>query len=475
MPHTLRGYLDQLGERLLRVKDEIDPVHQLAVLCSEASGPVLFENLKGYPGWSACDILVKDRVSQALAFGTEPEHVVSFLAERMARGPGKTTVVPRGPVQEVILRGAEADLTKLPIPIHSYGDAGRYLGSGMVITKDPETGICNEAYLRAQLKGPRKFGFSMAQRHNYAHYAKWRTRKEPMPMAFVIGMHPAYEVIANYSGPHPDFDELQLGAGVLGETLEMVRAQTVDLNVPAHAEVVIEGTVPPEEREIEGPFGEFTGYTSGFAKPAPVFHVSAITMRRNPIFRHMQATIFTDHQPLEAVPLEAFYYKRLQETHGGTEIHDIHVAPWASRFVLIVKMTPRSEGHARDVGLSALSGSNYSVKIAIVVDEDVDIYDGRDVLWAISTRVDPARDVIVLPHERLSSLDLSIATFMPELTEKYGHSRIRVGGKMVIDATKPPLWRAQEREVFKRIQPMGAEDASLARLRQLVKQPRSPR
>ena len=323
------------------------------------------------------------------------------------RVPGGSKLVPDGPCKEVKLIGDDADITKLPIPIHSEGDAGRYLGSGVTITNDPDTGVRNEAIIRALVRGPREMGFWMAARHNWAHYMKYQERGQPMPMAYAIGMHPGYEILANFSGRHEGCDELEMGAGVLGETLEMVKCETIDLEVPAQAEIVIEGVVPPDVREPEGPFGEFTGYSKGAEGPAPVLEVTGITHRRDPIFRHMQATVFTDHQPLVSVPMEASLYRRLSEVHGRTEVHDVYIPPWVTMFTVFVQMTPRWDGQARDVLLGALSSPYLHPKIVIAVDEDVDIYDPRELFWAISTRVNPERDVIMIPHERIHPLDIS--------------------------------------------------------------------
>ena len=313
MPHTLRSFLETIDNRILHIRDEVDPVRQIGYLCSESKHPLLFHKLQGFDGWRLTDILIKDRRGQAKALGLEKQNeVCPYLAKQMSKGAGESVLVESGPVKEVKLLGDEADIRKLPIPIHSHGDAGRYLGSGITITRDPETGIRNESILRVQLTDdPHKAPFWMAARHNYQHYLKYVERNEPMPMAFAIGLHPVYEIMANWSGIHKDFDELEYAAGVLGETVEMVKCETIDLEVPAHAEVIIEGTVDPTERMMEGPFGEFTNFGFGAEGPAPVFTTTAITHRKDPIFRHMQATWFTDHQPLITLPMEATYYNRL--------------------------------------------------------------------------------------------------------------------------------------------------------------------
>jgi UbiD family decarboxylase len=313
---------------------------------------------------------------------------------------------------------------------------------------------------------PQKATFWMAARHNYAHYMKYVAKDEPMPMAFAIGLHPVYEIMSNWSGKHEDFDELEYGAGILGEDIEMIMADTIDLEVPAHAEVVIEGLVHPHDRAPEGPFGEFTTFGAGAEGPAPVFEITGITHRKDPIFRHMQATWFTDHQPLITLPMEATYYNRLKETHGNTNILDIFVPPWASQFMMIIQMEAKWDGQVRDTLLSALTGPNLHVKIAIAVDEDVDIYNAEEVLWAIACRCDPATMTHMFSGSRLHPLDISI----PQVRDDY--TVMRIGGKLAIDATKPATWRGEERKKFDRVRPMGKNDKSLDELLKEVRMKR---
>ena len=466
MPATLRTFLEDLGERLIDIYEEVDPIHQVGVLASESRHPFLLHNLKGFPGWRLCDRLMVDRETQALALSVPADKVVAHLAQRMFKhGPGRSVLVPDGPCKEVKRIGRDADVTQLPIPIHSIGDAGRYIGSGVTITKDPDTGVRNEAMIRAMVKEPRRLPFWMAARHNWAHYLKYQERGEPMPMAYAIGLHPAYETMVNYSGQHDTWDELELGAGVLGETLELVQCETIDLEVPAHAEIVIEGIVRPQVREREGPFGEFTGYRQGAEGPAPVWEITAITHRRDPIFRHIQATVFTDHQMLVSLPMEATLYNRLRDVHGFSDVHEVYIPPWVTMFIVFIQMTPRWDGQARDVLLAALSSPNLHPKIVIAVDQDVDVHDPKDVFWAISTRVNPERDIILIPHERIHPLDISASRVSEEEV-----TVMRVGGKMAIDATKPPLWRKKAREAFERVQPSGAGDPALESILTVLRQ-----
>lgn len=447
MAQELRSFLAAISADILRITKEVDPATQVGTLCSQSEGPILFENVKGYPGWRICDRLVSSRKFQALALGTTPDKVVPELARRISLGPGEKRIVKDGPVKEVIHLGEDVNLLRLPICKHSEGDAGLYIGGGIHVTRDPQTGVQNEAMLRTQIKGPTKCGFLMARRHNWAHYQKYEARGEPMPMAVVLGVHPAYEIAANYSGFHDIYDEFELGASLVGEPLELVKCETCDLYVPAHAEIVIEGEVPPHVREKEGPFGEFQLYM-GKGGMHPVWEVKAITRRKDAIYRHLNATAFTDHQALGGLPNEAEVFNNVRRVYGRTEVHDVFSPPWA-RFTAIVQMTPRYEGHAKAVLLAALA-FNIHQKEVIVVDEDVNIYDPRELFWAISTRVNPAKDVLIISGTRGHLLDPSAPEFLPEVEDQEPFN-----GILGIDATRPSPLKPAQRAKFDRARPAG--------------------
>jgi 2,5-furandicarboxylate decarboxylase 1 len=451
MPKDLRSYLDDVKDVRLDVHREVDPLTNVGALCDQAEWPIVFEKLAGFPGWRLVDRLVSRRELQARILGCEPHQVVQTIARAMQRiGTGSVTVVPRGPVQEIVKTGDQADLTTLPVAIHSEADAGRYIGAGICMTRDPDSRVRNLAFLRHQLKGPRRTGFLVVPRHTWRHHKKYESQGERMPMAVVIGVHPAYEIAACYTGKL-DEDELDFATILLDEPVELVRCATIDMEVPAHAEIVIEGHVLPGVREDEGPFGEVTNYMAGQGDN-PVFEVSAITMRRDAMYRHIQATRFTDHQVLGALPVEAGLYNRVRETAGGIDVHDVACPAWCSRYVVIVKLTPRFDGEARAALMAALSSPYLYPKIAIAVDEDVDIHDARDVMWALGTRVNPETDVTVVPGMRAHLLDIA----SPELSPPGSPAWQRVGGKMMIDATKPATWRTKEREQFRRVHPRGS-------------------
>jgi 2,5-furandicarboxylate decarboxylase 1 len=456
MASDLRTYLADLKGELLRVDKPVDPLTELGALCSESDRPLLFSQIKGYPGWRICDILAKTRTAQAVILGTTPDQVLPELTTRLAHGPRPWKVVADGPVREIIWRGDDADLLRLPVAVHTIGDAAPYIGGGMAVTKDPDTGIQNVAFLRVQCSNGRRAPFSMAPRHNYEHYRKYEAQGQPMPMAMVIGHHPAYEIAANYSGRY-GVDEFELAGSLLGETVEMVPCETIDLHVPAHAEIVIEGLVPPHVRENEGPFGEFQGYKSDGVRPKEVWEITAITMRREAVYRHLQATVATDHQRLVALPMEAGIFERVRDVGGRIDLHQVNVPPWAGNFLVVLQLTPQAEGQAKDALMAALSSSYLHPKIAVAVDDDVDPFDAQDVFWSLATRVNPSQDVFIIDGTNGHRLDMSLP-----VVNSPGKPFRRRGSKMGIDATKPSLYRPEQRDEFERALPMGSGRVRLA-------------
>ncbi len=457
MSQDLRSYLSMVEEKglLSRVKKEVDPLTQMGTLFSETEKPLIFDNVKGFPGWRVCGELLTNRDCQAAMLGVSKENIIKEIARLIAEGPLKCKKVSTGPVKEKILLGKDADLNKIPFVIHSEKDAGRYLGGGINITKNPDTGILNGAVLRMQIKGPQRTGILIAPRHTWADYMKYEERNEPMPMAVAIGQHPLIDLAACYCGAY-ELDEFELAGRFLGESVEMVKCETIDLEVPATAEIVIEGTVPPKLREEEGPFGEFQLYYSPEVWMNPVFNVTAITMRKDAIYRQWQATRFGEHQAPGAILKSANLYERIKVVEGGIDIKDIDMPIWGAGFLVLMSIVPRYEGQVKTVILAALSGSFNEPSTVIVVDDDVDIRDPRDVFWALTTRVNPTVDVVTLDNIRCNSLDN-----IKPMVSRPGEGHQRVGGKWGVDATKPSASRPKERETFQKANPMGMGKISL--------------
>jgi len=244
-------------------------------------------------------------------------------------------------------------------------------------------------------------------------------------------------------------DELEVASRLLGEPVELVKCETIDVEVPAHAEIVIEGLVKAGAREEEGPFGEFQCYSAGEGLNQ-VFEVTAITMRSDAIYRNIQATEFTEHQRLNMIPVEADIYNRIH-TLPGLELHDVFIPPWGSQWLVIIQLTAEYEGQVNEALMASLSSSYLHPKITIAVDRDVDLENPAEILWAVSTRVNPERDILTTSGNRIHPMDISC----PQLAPPGEKTWQRTGGKMGINATKPSLFQKKERDKFTRCRPMG--------------------
>lgn len=284
---------------------------------------------------------------------------------------------------------------------------------------------------------------------------KWDTRNEPCPIAIAIGHHGAYYLAANWTMSY-GVDELELAGTLLGEPVEMVRCKTIDLEAPAHAEIVIEGLIQPNVREIEGPFAEHTGYARAGSGNNPFLMVTAITMRHDAIYYALQGgRPVSESQILDGMPMEVVLFDRLKDVGSYVDLKDVVALPCAGgSHILVVKMTPNLDGQARLVLMSALATQYIHTKIAIAVDDDVDPHSEKDLIWAISTRVNPQRDVFIVPDVLGHPLDASL-----ELVTPVGYAPgVRVGSKMGIDATKPPTRLKEQRDHFTRAMPRGLHE-----------------
>ncbi len=280
-------------------------------------------------------------------------------------------------------------------------------------------------------------------------------------MALVIGHHPAWEVAAASSLHHPGCGELDYVGSLLGEEAAFVKCETIDVDVPADAEIVIEGEVPPGVAEDEGPFGNYLGTyaSSPLAKAGvqkgPVFRVKCITMRKNAIFRHLQSTVWTDHQRLCMLPIEASLYTALTEM--GIDVHDVYMPSWGGCSFIALQMTPHFPGQARDALLKAVTGENTTIgfmhQMAVAVNRDVNIYDARDLIWAMTIRTNWARDSLILSGTRCSPL-------MPA-ADKIPGVPFRVGSKVIVDATHLPARDETEKWEYDRVWPMGKDTVQL--------------
>ena len=239
---SLRGYLETNADIVTRITKPVR-IDDIGALSAQSDQPILFENIVEKPGFRLCDILVKNRRSQARALGVAPKDFIKTLAYRLRQPPRGFKDVKSGPVKEVIRLGENADWTQLPIPFHKDKDTAPYL-TAMNIIKDPETGFYNSCHAGTHAVGPRRGLISFVTPHSHIIMRKYREiGAETMPIAFVIGVPPAYEIMANFSGLHMDsWGEMEMVGTVMDRDIEMVPCETLDLTVPAEAEIVVEGS-----------------------------------------------------------------------------------------------------------------------------------------------------------------------------------------------------------------------------------------
>ncbi len=450
----LREFISELEKKglLKRVKTEVDPELEIAEIMErlvQKGGPaILFENVKGSDmpvlantfgsrercamglGVSEEDFI---KIGELIAFLQRPKppegkwnavKQVPFFAKILTLGPKTKSGAP---CQEVVLKGDDVDLNKIPILKCWPGDVAPLITWPLVVTRGPDGGPFNVGvYRMQQLDRNRTIMRWLAHRGGAKHKAEWEAIGKPQPVAVAIGCEPATTIAAVTPVPE-DMDEF-LFAGVLRKkNIELVDCKTVPLKVPNTAEIVLEGEIRHGETALEGPYGDHTGYYNA-AEPFPVFHVKCITHRRNPIY---MATI-TGRPPKEdaviGTVLNSIYLPSLQLQFP--EVVDFSLPMEAVSYrIAIVSIKKQYPGHARRImmGLWGVLKQFMYVKYIIVVDEDIDVHKWDDVIWAISTRADPGRDTMIIEDTPIDYLDFA--------SPKDG-----LGGKLGIDATNkmPP-------------------------------------
>ena len=426
----LRGYLET-NANIVTVISKPVSIDDIGALSAQSEGPILFENIKEYPDFRLCDMLVKHRWSQCRALGVPEPEYLSTLARRLRQPPRGYSHVRSGPVKEVVFTGDDVDWTKLPVPVHSAKEGTPYI-SAMNIVKDPETGFFNTSHAGTSPVGPRRGLMSFVTPHTHLIMQKYRDRGETeMPIAIVFGLHPAYEIMANFSGMHMDlWGELEMVGTIMDMDVEMVACETIDLSVPANAEIVVEGKVNLTDLFDLGGVNAPTTYFLPKAQMLPEVNISAITMRKDrPIYRNHQTVPDTDHQPLPRLCHEAVLYNRLTEI--GLKVHDVRFPAWGAALSCIIQIEYPREGFVNDALMQCMGAPWLNTKMVVAISPDTNIDDARDVYLAMATRVDPARDVIIVPNTRGSLFDPA-GEPMPD------HPPWRTVGKIGIDATAKP-------------------------------------
>jgi 2,5-furandicarboxylate decarboxylase 1 len=456
MPKDLRTYLDELVEKrpkdVVVVDREVDPRYEACAIVEkferENKFPlVLCKNIRD----SKIPLVINlgatyERLALALGSPSVPQMVKDLAYREHHPVPVKEVSPKDAPVKEIVLRAAEANLDLLPILAHNEGDAGKYVNAAAMICKERGTKSVNVGIYRHQKQGKRQLGL-MINPANHGNYvrAEYEDHNEPMEVALAIGHHPALNMAAVSKQPGVG-QELEIAGAFLGEPLEVVKAETVDLMVPARCEIIIEGIVPPHKRQYEGPFGEWPHY---YYKEGdqPYIEVTAITMRRNPIYQSIHSAHF-EHNIIGAAPRLGSLFRRIQEAVPSLTGVNMPMSG-AARAHCYISLKKRAEGEPKQAGLAAFV-TDPSIKHVIVVDDDIDVFNETQVLWALAMRFQADKDLVIIPNIIGSHLNPTA----------YGHDRMEKGPmetKLIFDATKPlppydfPKEAKAPEEVLKRI------------------------
>ena len=425
MAQDLRTYLDAVKKRkpdeFQVVTQEVDPAFEITAIVvklereAKKRPVLLFEKVKG-TRFPVLTNLHASRSRLASAMRCAPDQMLRAYLAAMDK-PIPPRVVAKGPVKDVILTGEQIDLHDLPQIIHHEGDAGVYLTSAISFAKDPASETWNCAYNRLMIQGRDTTSIHLTiGKHLWEFQRIAEPRGEALPVAFAVGVHPAI-ALGSLAIGSIDEDERAIMGALLGEPLELVKCETSDVLVPAHAELVLEGEILPAARTPEGPFGEFTGYSLG-ERQREIVRYTAMTHRRDAMFQDITVA-HLDHMLLSTIPMEANLYRAVRAM-----IPSVKAVRVPSPFTCYVSIEQRLVGQAKNA-IMAVLGADLYMKRVVVVDHDVDVFDDRQVNWALATRCQPDRDITIVTHARGSDLDPS--TREDGYTAKWG-----------VDATAKP-------------------------------------
>lgn len=416
----------QRARRISVVKGTRDPDLEIAGILKKLDGDraLVFPEVAGYQVPVIGNLLASPANCEA-AFGTDSPGIRDLVARGLDGDGLAPRVVPDGPARQHVST-RDIDLAaELPVLRHAPADAGRFITAGVVIARHPGSGIWNASYHRLQLLGGHRTAIRLdLGRHLRSAFEAARAAGEPLPVAIAIGADLSLLYTAATMGAQmpEEKDELAAAGALAGTPLEVLEGITQPVLAPAHAEYVLEGIISPDEEVQEGPFGEFVGYYSS-AGPAPVVEITALTRRADPVYFAINGagreTVMLRKYVLEASALKTLrqavpIVTDVDMTAGG--LHRFHLN------IAVRKTRPEHEGLQRNAALAAFGALKDLVRV-VLVDDDIDIHSERDVEYAIATRCDAARDLVVVPGAR-------------------GHEYVRVSDrgvltKWLIDATVP--------------------------------------
>lgn len=417
----------QTPDQYHEVEKEVDPRYEITCiqrkLEKENRCPViLFKKVKG----SSMPVVVNlygNRQRLALALGTTAAELQQTYREREDH-PLPPQVVAEAPSQAVVRTGDQVDLRALPVMTGHEADVAPYITSGIVVARDPEGSVHNASFGRLMLVDRNTvYTHITPGRHLHQYYTRAEKRGQALPVTINLGTHPGWALGALSLIPL-DEDELAVMGAMAGEPLRLAPARTVDAPALADAEIVLEGEILPEVRGEEGPYCEFTGYATG-KRMRHVIRITAITSRPDPIYHGLTAGT-TEHRLIGAIAKESVLFKAARQ--AAPTVRALHIpVSGCGRFHTYVSLQKQAPGQPKNVAMAILGADIYT-KLVVVLDEDIDVFDEQEVLWAIATRVQGERDITFIPRALGSDLDPS--------AEEDG-----IICKTIVDATAKPSLR----------------------------------
>jgi UbiD family decarboxylase len=427
---SLRGFLGMVErdfpDELLRVRAPVRTRLDITSLVFELeragrSPVVLYENVEGH-AMPVVTNVAGNRALLAACLGVSPPDLPAAFRER-CQSYVPCEVVNDAPWRETVVEGDAVDLGALPIPLHFSVDAAPYITAGQIAARDPVTGVDTTGFHRLMLRGRNRLGVSLhSRRRMYEFHRRAEERGQSLPAVITIGVHPLHYMGSMVYAYPPHVRKLEIIGGLFGEPYRVAPCGVEGLHVPAGAEIVIEGEILAHTREPEGPFSEFTGYAS-YRSTQNVFVAQRLRMRRDALFHSVVSGMSQDHILVSCVTREGEILNALRRNLPNVlAVHVPHRTCGA--FMAFIKMKKTAPGEPQQAILAAL-GTEFYTKYVIVVDEDVDIFDMSDVMWAVATRVRAEQDIMLVPGCKGAVLDPTSDPQTFTVT------------KMGIDATRP--------------------------------------
>jgi 2,5-furandicarboxylate decarboxylase 1 len=428
--HFLNAVERSAPDLIARVRREVSPRWELSAVQKQMQAQgrlpvVVFERVQGSTMPVVTNLFASKR-HLAVALGVESEEVVPRFAAAQEK-PVPARMVSSGPVKEKTVKSTEVDLRSLPIVTHCEKDAGPYLTAGVTIMRDASSGALNAGIYRNLYVSPTELTVNMAPLSHGSEITKAAEgRGQSVDAAIVIGHHPALSMASQRRGDLGHFEIETMGA-LLGEPVDVVPCETVDIPVPADSEIVIEGRIRTDIWKDDGPFGDYWLYYSP-TRPARVFEVTAITRRRDALF-HDVFNVGPEHLVLFSLGMEGVSFSQLKSIVPN--LTAINVPVCGSGNLIYVQIRKDMEGQGVNAALAALGA--YRFKCAIVVDEDIDISDDGRVLWAVMTRAQADHSFFTVPGSYISRVDPT--GYRPWHSRDSGPRLLST--RLGIDATRP--------------------------------------